>query len=101
MIKHLFLLAVGLIGPLSASAQERIQDSGAVWAGSLLFVSGWLDPDLETHSDMKSQTVGVFSSLQELLESQKLTLGDVVMTNRTSPRTPHCRWFCPLLGGAL
>ena len=90
-IKHLCLLAPMLIGPLTASAQERKQIplpadqgsipnvSGAVWAGNLLFVSGWLDPDLETHTDVKSQTVGVFKSLQAFLAAQKLTLGDVVM----------------------
>jgi enamine deaminase RidA (YjgF/YER057c/UK114 family) len=90
-IKHLSLLAVVLIGPLTASAQERKQIplpaaqgtlpdvSGAVWAGNILFVSGWLDPDLKTDTDMQSQTVGVFKDLQKFLESQKLTLGDVVM----------------------
>jgi enamine deaminase RidA (YjgF/YER057c/UK114 family) len=91
MTKHLPLLAAALIGSLTASAQVRKQIplppaqgslpdvSGAVWAGNLLFVSGWLDPDLETHTDLKSQTVGVFKNLQSFLESQKLTLGDVVM----------------------
>jgi enamine deaminase RidA (YjgF/YER057c/UK114 family) len=89
--EHLPLVAMALIGPLTASAQERKQIplppaqgsvpnvSGAVWAGNLLFVSGWLDPDLETHTDLKSQTVGVFKSLKEFLEAQKLTLADVVM----------------------
>ncbi len=89
--EHLPLLAVVLIGPLTASVQARKQTplpaaqgtfpnvSGAVWTGNLLFVSGWLDPDLETHTDIKSQTVGVFKDLQKFLESQKLTLGDVVM----------------------
>ena len=91
MIKHLPLLAVALIVPLTASAQARKQIplpadqgvnaniSGAVWAGNALFVSGWLDPDLATHSDTQSQTVGLCKSLQRFLESQKLTLGDAVM----------------------
>jgi len=91
MIKPLSLLAVVLIGPLTASAQSRKQIplppaqgsvpnvSGAVWAGNILFVSGWLDPDLKTDTDMQSQTVGVFKDLQKFLESQNLTLGDVVM----------------------
>jgi enamine deaminase RidA (YjgF/YER057c/UK114 family) len=90
-LTHLSLLAVVLIGPLTVSAQERKQIplpaaqgilpnvSGAVWAGNLLFVSGWLDPDLKTDTDMQSQTVGVFKDLQKFLESQNLTLGDVVM----------------------
>jgi enamine deaminase RidA (YjgF/YER057c/UK114 family) len=84
-------LAAALIGPLAASAQERKQIplpanqgtnpniSGAVWAGNTLFVSGWLDPDLATHTDTQSQTIGVYKDLQRFLETQKLTLGDVVM----------------------
>jgi enamine deaminase RidA (YjgF/YER057c/UK114 family) len=52
---------------------------GAVWPGNLLFVSGWLDPDLESHTDVKSQTVGALESLQTFLESHELTLGDAVM----------------------
>jgi enamine deaminase RidA (YjgF/YER057c/UK114 family) len=93
--KHLCLLATVLMAPLTASAQARKQIplpasqgspdiktphvSGAVWAGNMLFVSGWLDPDLETHSDTKSQTVGIYKDLERFLETQKLTLGDVVM----------------------
>src|SRR5215472_16218653 len=94
MIKHLPLLAVALIGSLTASAQNikriplpasqnpsnsDLPISGAVWAGDTLYVSGWLDPDLKTHTDTESQTVGVIKDIQKLLESQKLTLGDVVM----------------------
>jgi enamine deaminase RidA (YjgF/YER057c/UK114 family) len=90
-LKLLSLFAIVLIAPLIASAQERKQIplpaaqgvfsdvSGAVWAGNLLFVSGWLDPELETHTDTKSQTEGVYKDLKKFLESQKLTLGDVVM----------------------
>ena len=97
-IKHLPLLALALIGSLAvsqpASAQKTKQIplppsqnpsnadlpiSGAVWAGDTLYVSGWLDPDLKTHTDTTSQTVGILKDIQKLLESQKLTLGDVVM----------------------
>ncbi|HWM68323.1 MAG TPA: lipocalin-like domain-containing protein [Steroidobacteraceae bacterium] len=53
--------------------------SAAVWAGDTLYVSGSLDPDLKTHTDTTSQTVGTIKDLQKLLESQKLTLSDVVM----------------------
>lgn len=42
-------------------------------------MSGWLDPDIKTHPDTTSQTVGLIKDVQKLLESQKLTLGDVVM----------------------
>jgi enamine deaminase RidA (YjgF/YER057c/UK114 family) len=91
MIKHLPLVAIALMGPLGASAQARQQVplppaqgsipnmSGAVWAGNMLFVSGWLDPNLESHPDTKSQTEGAYKDLQKFLESQKLTMGDVVM----------------------
>jgi enamine deaminase RidA (YjgF/YER057c/UK114 family) len=94
MIKHLPLLAVTLIGSLTASAQNTkriplpasqnpsnsdLPISAAVWAGDTLYVSGWLDPDLKTHTDTRSQTVGIIKDIQNLLESQKLTLGDVVM----------------------
>jgi enamine deaminase RidA (YjgF/YER057c/UK114 family) len=94
MIKHLPLLAVALIVSLTASAQNTkriplpasqnprnadLPISAAVWAGDMLYVSGWLDPDLKTHTDTTSQTVGIIKDIQKLLESQKLTLGDVVM----------------------
>jgi enamine deaminase RidA (YjgF/YER057c/UK114 family) len=94
MIKHLLLLAVVLIVSLTASAQATKQIplppsqnprnadlpiSAAVWAGDTLYVSGWLDPDRKTHTDTTSQTVGIIKDIQKLLESQKLTLGDVVM----------------------
>jgi enamine deaminase RidA (YjgF/YER057c/UK114 family) len=87
-IKHLPLLAVALIGSLTASAQKTkriplsnsdLPISAAVWAGDTLYVSGTLDPDLKTHTDTTSQTVGLIKDIQKLLESQKLTLSDVVM----------------------
>ena len=95
-IKHLLLLAVALMGSLTASAQKTKQIplpasqnpsnadlpiSAAVWAGDTLYVSGWLDPDLKTHTDTESQTVGVIKDIQKFLESQKLTLSDVTMVH--------------------
>jgi len=92
--RHLSLLALVLIGSLAASAQTTKQIplpasqnpsgadlpvSAAVWAGDTLYVSGWLDPDMKTHSDTTSQTVSLLKDVQKFLESQKLTLGDVVM----------------------
>jgi enamine deaminase RidA (YjgF/YER057c/UK114 family) len=94
MIRHLPLLAVTLIGSLTTSAQntKRIPlpasqnpanapfpIAGAVWAGDTLYVSGWLDPDMKTHTDTTSQTVGILQDFQKFLATQKLTLGDIVM----------------------
>jgi enamine deaminase RidA (YjgF/YER057c/UK114 family) len=93
-IKHLPLLAVALIGSLPASAQKTKQIplpasqnpsnsdlpiSAAVWAGDTLYVSGWLDPDRKTNIDTKSQTLSLIKDIQKFLESQNLTLSDVVM----------------------
>src|SRR5260370_12220594 len=93
-IKHLSLLAVALIGSLTASAQKTkriplpasqnpsnsdLPISAAVWAGDTLYVSGWLDPDLKTHTDTTSQTVGLIKDIQKFLEPQKRTLTDVGM----------------------
>jgi enamine deaminase RidA (YjgF/YER057c/UK114 family) len=87
-------VAVALVVSLTASAQTTKQIplppsqnprnadlpiSAAVWAGDTLYVSGWLDPDRKTHTDTASQTVGIIKDIQKLLESQKLTLGDVAM----------------------
>lgn len=94
MRRALLVLAVALIGPLTASAQNikriplpasqnptnaDLPISGAVWAGDTLYVSGWLDPDRKTHTDTASQTAGILKDIQTFLESQNLTLGDVVM----------------------
>lgn len=93
-IKHLSFLAVALIGSLTASAQNTkriplpssqnpsnsdLPISGAVWARDTLYLSGWLDPDRKTHPDTTSQTVSMLKDIQKFLESQKLTMGDVVM----------------------
>ena len=34
---------------------------------------------MKTHPDTKSQTVGILEDIKKLLESQKLTMGDIVM----------------------
>jgi enamine deaminase RidA (YjgF/YER057c/UK114 family) len=68
--------------PLPASQNPSNADlpiAGAVLAGNTLYVSGWLDPDRKTHTDTTSQTVGILKDIQSFLESQQLTLGDVVM----------------------
>ena len=66
--------------PTSQNPSNRnLPISAAVWAGDTLYVSGWLDPDRKTHTDTTSQTVGILKDIEKLLESQKLTLGDVVM----------------------
>ena len=91
MTKYLFLLATALTVSVEASAQEiplppsqnptgaDLPISAAVWAGNTLYVSGWLDPNMKADTDTKAQTVGIFTDIQKLLESQKLTMGDVVM----------------------
>ncbi len=94
MIRHFPFLAVALVVsvtaaaqttrqiPLPASQNPRNADlpiAAAVWAADTLYVSGWLDPDLKTHRDTRSQTEGLIRDLQKLLGSQKLTLGDIVM----------------------
>lgn len=117
MIKHLPLVAVALIAPLTASAQTIKQIplpasqnpsnadlpiSAAVWAGTTLYVSGWLDPDRKTHTDTKSQTVGIFEDIQKLLESQHLTLGDVVSMHvylGNNPATDGKPDFGGMMGG--
>ena len=96
MLSRVSLLAAVLLGSVTASAQARkeiplppsqnpsnadLPISGAVWSGNTLYVSGWLDPDLKTHTDTKSQTVGILADIQKLLESQKLTMGDVTMVH--------------------
>ena len=94
MIRHLSFVAVALVVCVTASAQTTkriplppsqnptnadLPIAAAVWAKDTLYVSGWLDPELKTHRDTKSQTEGLIRDMQKLLESQKLTLGDVVM----------------------
>ena len=94
MIKLFSLLLVALTGSTTVSAQDikriplpasqnpsnaDLPISGAVWARDTLYLSGWLDPDIKTHPDTKSQTEGLLKDMQKFLESQKLTLGDVVM----------------------
>jgi enamine deaminase RidA (YjgF/YER057c/UK114 family) len=93
-IKHFSLLAVVLIGSLTASAQKlkgvplpasqnptgaELPISGAVWAGDTLYLSGWLDPDMKAHTDITSQTVSLLKDIQKFLDSQNLTMGDVAM----------------------
>src|SRR5580698_1722998 len=93
MIRQLLLLAAALVSltasaqttrqiPLPASQNPSNADlpiSGAAWAGDTLYLSGWLDPDMKTHTDTTSQTVGLIKDIQKFLESQKLTSGEVVM----------------------
>src|SRR5579859_1962006 len=116
-IKQLPLLALALIGSLTASAQNTkriplptsqnpsnadLPISAAVWAGNTLYVSGWLDPDMKTHTDTKSQTVGIFEDIKKLLESQKLTLSDVVMIHvylGSNPATDGKPDFAGLMAG--
>jgi enamine deaminase RidA (YjgF/YER057c/UK114 family) len=68
--------------PLTASQNPSGVDrpvSQAVWAGDTLYVSGWLDPDLKTHTDTESQTAGILKDIRAFLKTQHLTMGDVAM----------------------
>jgi len=68
--------------PLPASQNPSNADlpiAGAVWAGDTLYLSGWLDPDIKSHPDTASQAAGLLKDIQKFLETQKLTMGDVVM----------------------
>jgi enamine deaminase RidA (YjgF/YER057c/UK114 family) len=91
---HLAIVAMTMLFSVTASAQAIQQIplppsqnptgadlpvSGATWAGNTLYVSGWLDPDMKADTDTKSQTVGILKDMQKLLESQKLTMGNVAM----------------------
>lgn len=93
-INRLLFVPVVLAGFVTASAQKMTEVplpatqnpnnavlpiSGAVWVGNTLYVSGWLDPDMKTHPDTTSQTVGIFKDLEKFLETQKLTLRNVAM----------------------
>ena len=92
--RRLLLLAFTLIVSLTAYAQKikrvplpasqnpagsTLPIAGAVWAGDTLYVSGWLDPNMKTHTDTMSQTVGILQDFQKFLATQKLDLSDVVM----------------------
>src|SRR6187402_921813 len=93
-IWRLSVLATTLLLSLTASAQKikrvalppsqnpagsTLPIAGAVWAGDTLYVSGWLDPEMKTHTDTTSQTVGILQDLQKFLATQKHTMGHVVM----------------------
>jgi enamine deaminase RidA (YjgF/YER057c/UK114 family) len=55
--------------------------SHAVWVGDTLYLSGMMSSTLSTLSpgDTKEQTISAIKQIQQALEAQKLTLGDVVM----------------------
>jgi enamine deaminase RidA (YjgF/YER057c/UK114 family) len=93
-IKYLAVLAAWLMVSATASAQMTtripltasqnpsgadLPFSQAVWAGDTLYLSGWLDPDIPSHHDAQSQTVAILKDVQKFLETQGLSLGDIVM----------------------
>jgi enamine deaminase RidA (YjgF/YER057c/UK114 family) len=115
--RHLAALAMTILVSVTASAQTIKQIplppsqnptsadlpiSGAVWAGNTLYVSGWLDPDMKADTDTKSQTVGILKDMQKLLESQKLTMGNVAMMRvylGTNPATDGKPDFAGMTAG--
>jgi enamine deaminase RidA (YjgF/YER057c/UK114 family) len=79
MAAHLLVPKDGVLITQSPGQGVLRDMAGAVSPGNLLFVRGWLDPDLESHTDVRSQTLGALESLQAFLESHELTLGDAVL----------------------
>jgi len=94
-IRQIAILAAALVASAAVSAQTikrvpltpsqnpanaDLPFSQAVWVGDTLYISGWLDPDLKTHTDIRSQTRGILEDMRRFLVSQNLTLGDIVMT---------------------
>lgn len=92
LLKRIALLA--MLVSVSASAQSRrevplppsqnpagseLPIAGAVWSGNTLYISGWLDPDIKAHPDVKSQTIGILEDFKKFLATQGLSLGDVSM----------------------
>lgn len=68
--------------PLPASQNPNnsvLPIAGANWVGNTLYVSGWLDPDIKSHPDTKSQTEGILKDLQAFLATQKLTFRNIAM----------------------
>jgi len=55
--------------------------SEGVWAGDTLYLSGSIDSSVAkgTPGDTEAQTVNILKSIELTLESQHLTLGDVVL----------------------
>ncbi len=55
--------------------------SQGVWVGDTLYLSGMMASTLSspTPGDTKEQTISTIKQIQQALEGQKLTLGDVVM----------------------
>lgn len=117
MIKRICIVAIALVVPLTVSAQATkeiplppsqnpsnavLPISAAVWAGNTLYVSGWLDPNMKADTDTQSQVVGIFKDIQKLLESQKLTMGNVAMVHvylGNNPATDGKPDFSGLMAG--
>ena len=57
--------------------------SQGVWVGDTLYLSGMMSSTISTATpgDTKEQAIGAIKQIQQALEAQKLTLGDVVMTH--------------------
>jgi enamine deaminase RidA (YjgF/YER057c/UK114 family) len=115
-MRRFLLLPIALAIPPVASAQAVTQrtevtvptlttptgTSAGVWAGNTFYLSGTLDPDLDKHHDTTSQTVGLLNYIKGILESQKLTLGDVVMIHvylGDNPTTDHKPDFSGMMAG--
>lgn len=88
-IRLLFAVVASMLLSVVAHAQtariplpnSNFPISQGVWVGDTLYLSGSIDSSVMggTPGDTKAQTVNVIKQIQQSLEAQKLTLGDVVM----------------------
>lgn len=84
-----FLAALVLLAALSARGQvvriplphSSFPISEGIWSGNTLYLSGMLDASAMkgTPGDTQAQTVHALQAIQEVLESQHLSLKDVVL----------------------
>ncbi|HTV05270.1 MAG TPA: RidA family protein [Acidobacteriaceae bacterium] len=84
-----FLAGIVLLAAVSARGQvvrvplphSNFPISEGVWSGNTLYLSGMLDTSVmhSTPGDTETQTVHALQAIQKALESQHLTLGDVIV----------------------
>lgn len=89
---YMILAATGVVRaqvPVKHIQEEKSPIASVVWAGDTLYVSGQLASPITPedkakgtpaeYGDTKAQTYSVLTKIQKILESQGLTMSDVVM----------------------